>query len=132
MAYCLGTDSSGLLTAFVLLLASYQDWQNGEVDIWPLWALFFWQAWHNWSQFEPLLVLGIFCLSLYFIYVRKALGAGDLPVLLLLGLGTVVQFASATLAAACSALIYIYLSKRPAIPFIPFLTLGYFCSYLCQ
>ncbi|WP_439426211.1 prepilin peptidase [Oenococcus alcoholitolerans] len=72
--------------------------------------------------------IGIISLLLVFIFfiIKKAIGPGDLPVIIcLFTLLDPVQFSISVMIASMSALLFIILKKRKKIPFIPFLNLGF-------
>lgn len=113
-------------TALCLFFLALEDWDQQAIHAN---LLFPWLAYLVWIRWETpqLLVVGMFAvICLWLIYVRHALGSGDLPVLMVIGLvSSPIILALTLLTAALITYGYLQYYTRRCAPFVPFLLVSW-------
>lgn len=119
-------ESELWLTALCLFFLALEDWDQQAIHAN---LLFPWLAYLVWIRWETpqLLVVGMFAvICLWLIYVRHALGSGDLPVLMVIGLvSSPIILALTLLTAALITYGYLQYYTRRCAPFVPFLLVSW-------
>ncbi|EJO00170.1 Type II secretory pathway, prepilin signal peptidase [Oenococcus oeni AWRIB418] len=115
----------------LLLFLSCEDIYDHTSHTFILYPIIFFEFIVNFPSEK---VIGLFILTsllLFFIYYRKALGNGDLPVILLIYIALpVFQFSVSILITSCLTILIFLLRKKHSLAFIPFLAIGFFLSTL--
>lgn len=116
-----------ILTSFWLLCLSLEDWQDKTISLYllVLGAIGLLTLAPLQLSFTQIVLLGV----LLWANRTKKLGYGDTFVILVLGITLGDQtLASILFIASLAALIYVKYTKQHALPFVPFLSLGYLLS----
>ncbi|MBB6432735.1 hypothetical protein Q5R05_00885 [Leuconostoc carnosum] len=79
------------------------------------------------------MTFSILSISLWLVFIRRAMGSGDIPVLLNLALiNDLNGFALTLFVTSILALIYLTIKRTHELPFVPFLFIGWLIVILSQ
>lgn len=121
------------LTAYLLFFLALEDWYNERIhsDILIPWLLYLFIQ--NWGAPKLLVSFMVLSISILLVYYRQTLGAGDIPVLLVLTLISTTQlFALSLLISSTVALVYLGFKRTNRLPFVPFLYIGWLVAILLE
>ncbi|MDI6667349.1 prepilin peptidase [Leuconostoc falkenbergense] len=114
------------LIAVVLLFLSLEDCASQAIHSYLIIPLLLYAIHQHHDQSHIFLALLISLISYYLVYIRHALGSGDIPVLLTLIFSTTtLVFVLGLLLGCCLATLFLALSSQKRLPFVPFLTIGW-------
>ncbi|CAM3108877.1 prepilin peptidase [Leuconostoc rapi] len=130
---CLFSNTIVWITAYLLFFLALEDWHNERIhsDILIPWFLYLFIQ--NWGEPKLLMTCMVLTISILLVYYRQALGAGDIPVLLVLTLiSTTHLFALSLLIASIFGLVYLGIKQAKRLPFVPFLYIGWLVATLIE
>ncbi|AZZ60170.1 prepilin peptidase [Oenococcus sp. UCMA 16435] len=120
-------DNYHFLVIYCLLLfLSCEDIYDHTSHAFILYPVISFEFIINFLSEKTLGLLILTALLLFFIYYRKSLGNGDMPVILLMYLTLpVLQFSVAILISSCLTILAFLFCKKKSLAFIPFLAIGF-------
>ncbi|WP_294974125.1 A24 family peptidase [uncultured Leuconostoc sp.] len=120
------SDMIAWITAYLLFFLALEDWHTERIHANILIPYIVYLIIHFWHDPKLLTACAVMIISLFLVYHRKAMGSGDIPVLLVITLTTTTQsFSLALLLASVSALLYLVKHHVHRLPFVPFLYFGW-------
>ncbi|SPJ43862.1 Prepilin peptidase (modular protein) [Leuconostoc carnosum] len=138
---CLGTIIGTLLfsnpplwiTGLFLLFFSLEDWHDKSIHAYLLIPWLVYLIIHVHDKQHLLMTFSILSISLWLVFIRRAMGSGDIPVLLNLALiNDLNGFALTLFVTSILALIYLTIKRTHELPFVPFLFIGWLIVILSQ